>query len=162
TITRQAPLWFALTCSALLIWLGFVWLPAARVSYASQFVAAKLAPVFARLAGFIHPITYKTAQFVRRHHLAHHHTGLYDRDDLLELLNNQQAQTDNRIEKSELEIAAHALKFGDISIGERMTAWRKVQIVSLQDSLGPVVLDELHASGQSSFPVYDKNNKAVV
>ena len=39
-ISTTAPLWVALTSIAALIWLGFVWLPAARVRAVSERVAA--------------------------------------------------------------------------------------------------------------------------
>jgi CBS domain containing-hemolysin-like protein len=161
-ISRQAPTWFALTASGLLIWLGFVWLPAARVTNISEHLAAWFAPVIAKLLSYLHPIIDWAVRFIRRHKPVHFHTGLYDRSDLIDLLERQQVQSDNRIEKQEIDIATHALSFGDITIGERMTPRRVVKQVSVDDQLGPILMDELHASGHSRFPVYETKKDNIV
>lgn len=161
-VSRQEPLWFALSSSALLVWLGFVWLPAARVSFISQRLAAWTAPVLAKILQYLHPILEKGIRQLDRYRTIRVHTGLYDRFDLIDLLERQQVQADNRIEKTELEIAKHALQFGDISIGESMTPRRKVKMVSASETLGPISMDELHASGHSRFPVYEGKQDNII
>lgn len=161
-VSQQAPLWFALTSSALLVWLGFVWLPAARVSFVSEKIASWLAPVFAKLLQYVHPLLDWVLRLVRRFHKVHIHTGLYDKYDLIELLERQEVQADNRVEKTELDIARHALQFGDITVGEKMIPRRKVKMVSASETLGPITMDELHASGHSRFPVYDGKQDNIV
>ena len=160
----ESPFWFALSASAILVWLSFVWLPATRVTYISERIAAWLAPFFAWLLAYIHPISDRIMQFIRRHRPVTFHTGLYDRYDLIDLLERQQVQPDNRIEKAELEIALHALTFGDDTVAQHMVPRRAVKSVSADDPLGPIVMDELHASGHSRFPVYDgkKDNIAGI
>lgn len=161
-VAYDAPFWFALSASAILVWLSFVWLPAARVTYISERVAAWLAPFFAWILVYIHPISDRIVQFVRRHRPVTVHTGLYDRYDLIQLLERQQVQPDNRIEKAELEIALHALTFGDDTIAQHMVPRRAVKSVSADDPLGPIVMDELHSSGHSRFPVYDGKKDNLV
>lgn len=161
-ISREISFIPAVLIIALMIWVSFVWLPATEVSKYGEQVAAFLAPLLAKLLLYIHPIIDRIISFIRKHRPVRIHTGLYDRLDLLELLEKQQVQAGNRIEKAELDIAKNALQFGDITVGERMTPRRKVKMVSVHDSLGPVLMDELHASGHSRFPVCDGAQDNIV
>ncbi len=162
TVATITPFWLALCVSAVLIWLGFVWLPAARVTRASERLAAWLAPLLARLLVYVHPVTDSIARFIHRHRPVSVHTGLYDRSDLVDLLERQQVAPNNRIEKTELEVALHALTFGDDSVGQHMVPRRVVKSVAADDPLGPIVMDELHTSGHSRFPVYDGKKDNIV
>ena len=161
-VALDAPPWFALSASAILIWLSFVWLPAARITVVSERIAAWLAPFLAWLLVYIHPFSDRIMQFIRRHRPVTLHTGLYDRYDLIDLLERQQVQPDNRIEKAELEIALHALTFGDDIVAQHMIPRRAVKSVSADDPLGPIVMDELHTAGHSRFPVYDGKKDNMV
>lgn len=151
-VSRNEPVWFALAASAGLVWLGFVWLPYKQVSGLTAKAAAKLAPVFEALMNYAAPLA---DLITRRLRMEQRHTGLYEKDDLLEILNRQARQTDNRIEQAELEIARNALTFGEKLIGDVMVPRRQVKTVSAEDDLGPVLMSELHDSGHSRFPVYD-------
>lgn len=154
-VARNMATWFAVLLSGLLIWLGFVWLPAAQASAMSERAAAALAPLFAWLLNYLHGPISRLVEFVRRHRPVHVHTGLYERADLLDLLDAQAGQTDNRIDESSLRIARGALLFGDLLVRDAMTPRRMVKTVSAQDDVGPVFLTELHESGHSRFPVYE-------
>jgi putative hemolysin len=161
-VSRRTPVWFAFSSIATVLWLSYVWLPATRVSYLSEKLASFAAPVFVKALHYLDPVIKSLLRLVHKYKPIHIHTGLYDRLDLLELLERQQVQPDNRIEKTELEIAMNALKFGDIKIGDRMIPRRKVKLVSSSDSLGPIIMDELHASGFSRFPVYEGKQDNIV
>src|SRR5690606_9017383 len=111
---------------------------------------------------YLGPVLDAVLRFIRKHRPVHVHTGLYDRYDLIDLLERQQVQADNRIEKTELSIALHALKFGDDSVSQHMTPRRVVKAVSADEPFGPIVMDELHASGFSRFPVYEGKRDNIV
>lgn len=161
-LSVNTPTWFALTSIAVFLWLGFVWLPAARISAASERIAAYAAPGLEKFVALAHPVVDFMVRTIRKHRPLRLHTGLYDRQDLIDLLADQQVTPGNRIEKLELDIAAHALTFGDKTIGECMTPRRAVKLVSAQDQLGPIVMDELHKSGHSRFPVYESKQDNIV
>lgn len=161
-VAVTAPIWFALTASIILIWLGFVLIPAARVTSVSERLAAWCAPALAKILDFLHPGIDGLVRFIRRHRPLLVHTGLYDRRDLIDLIEQQYVQPDNRIEKAELEIALHALTFGDESVGEHMVPRRMVKAVNADEPLGPVIMDELHSSGHSRFPVYEGKQDNIV
>ena len=161
-LSRSTPVWLSISSIAILLWLGFVWLPAARISAISERLAAYSAPVLGKLVSYVFPVIEYFARLVDKYRPVQIHTGLYDRQDLIELLQTQQVTPGNRIEKLELNIALHALTFGDKTIGESMTPRRAVKVVSIQDQLGPIVMDELHASGHSRFPVYETTQDNIV
>ena len=161
-VAGEAPAWFALTASGVLIWLGFVMLPAARVTRFGERLAAWCAPGLAKLLSYAHPAIDWLERFMRRHRPLHIHTGLYDRRDIIDLLEQQKVQPDNRVERTELDIALHALTFGDDSVAQHMTPRRVVKAVASAEALGPVLMDELHASGHSRFPVYEGKQTNIV
>lgn len=161
-ISMTTPVWIALVSSLVLVWLGFAILPAAQVTSIGEHLAAWCAPALTKVIAFIHPLINWCASFLHKHRPVRVHTGLYDRQDLINLLERQEVQPDNRIEKAELEIALHALTFGDSTVGDHMTPRRMVKAVKIEDSLGPVLMHELHASGHSRFPVYDGKPDNVV
>jgi CBS domain containing-hemolysin-like protein len=161
-VTRTEPAWFALVASGALVWIGFVWLPARQVSRLSERLAARVAPVLAGLLYYLHPVVERLITFIRRHYPLHIHTGLYEKADLLELLERQQVQPDNRIEAAELEIAHNALSVGDVLVRDVLTPKRVVKTVNIEDAIGPVLMDELHASGFSRFPVYEGKKDHIV
>lgn len=161
-VSQHTPVWLAFSASMVLIWVGFVWLPATRVSKFSRKIAAVLAPMFGKLLGWVNPLVDRVTWLIRRFRPLHVHTGLYDKYDLLDLLERQQVQPENRIEASELNIAMHALRMSEVLVRDRMVPRRKIRMVSLHDSLGPIVLDELHASGFSRFPVFDGKQDNIV
>lgn len=159
---RIWPAWFALIASSVLIWLGFFWIPTGRVTKLGLRLATGLAPAFSWLLNYLHPVLDKFVAFVRKHRPLHFHTGLYTKDDLLELLDIQKSQADSRIEESEIDIAMHALTFGDRLVRDILTPRRVVKTVSVDDAVGPVLMTELHDSGFSRFPVHEGETDNIV
>lgn len=161
-VAQTSPTWYALVACGTLVWVGFVWIPTARVNFISEKIAGWCAPALAKLLQYLHPMIDKIVRIIHSHLPVRVHTGLYDRRDLIKLLEYQQGQNDNRIEKSDINIALHALTFGDKTIGAIMTPKRVVKTVSSQDTLGPILMDELYASGHSRFPVYEQKKDNIV
>lgn len=161
-VSNYASPLLAITLSSIMILIGFVWLPQAQSSFIGRFIAAKLAPVLGHVINYLHPITSRLVRLGSRLSKNPRHSGLHDKTDVINLLRKQQSQTDNPVEKTELEMAANVLKIGDLNISEQMMPWRKFKKVSPDDALGPVLMAELHGSGQAAFPVYDKNQKTIV
>ncbi len=161
-VSLDSPAWFAIMASAFLIWLGFLWLPAAQVTTLGERSAAALAPFISKVVSWLHPLLDKLGTFIHRHRPVRVHTGLYERQDFVELIEQQKVQADNRIEQSELEVAKHALTYGDKTVGSVMTPRRMVTMVPVSESIGPVLMDELHKTGHSRFPVYDDAPEHVV
>jgi len=118
------------------------WSLAGYLAYPADWILTILNPIFRRLA-----MVSRRPRPVRRH------TGAYDKEDLIEYFNDQSRQADNRIDETDLQTARLALTFGEKTVGGAMTPKRKVKFVAAGDSIGPHLMDELHASGFSEFPV---------
>lgn len=145
--------WFAILASAMLVWLGFFWVPTGQVTRAGMFVARYAAPVLAWALNYLHPTVDWIVSFIRRHRPVRFHTGLYDKEDILSLLHFQRAQVDSRISPLELELAERALRFGDVLVRDVVIPRRVVRTIAANEAIGPVLMAELHASGFSRFPV---------
>ncbi len=83
----------------------------------------------------------------------HVHTGFYEKEDLLALLNRQNRLVDNRIPEDELKMAAGALTFGDKKVADVMVPRRQVRFIERDEAIGPMLMDELFKTGHSRFPV---------
>jgi CBS domain-containing protein len=79
---------------------------------------------------------------------------LYDREDLLHLVEVQRHQPDSRISTETLDLLAHALTFGDKFVHDCMVPRRAVQAISAEAPISPAMISELHTSGLSRFPVF--------
>ncbi len=153
----------ALVLCMALVWFGFAWLPNAEISKYTVIAARAVTPVIHWLLEFLQPI-FKRISTVVVWRLKHTtlHTGMYEKEDLIDLIENQKVQADNRITKEELQIAKHALQFGDKSVSEIMTPKRMIKTVSTVDMVGPVLMDKLHKSGHSRFPVQQNKEDQVI
>lgn len=63
------------------------------------------------------------------------------------------APADTDLSADELRIIKHALAFGERTVHNIMTPRSVIVSVKEDDTLSPVLLDELHASGHTRFPV---------
>lgn len=161
-LSRVAPPVLGFLAIAGLVWYGFVWMPAARISGIGARLVVAVTPFVAWLLNYLHPLFSKLANVTAPRRSAMFHTGLYEREDLVELLETQRSMTDSRISGAEIDMAIHALTFGDRTVGEIMTPRRVVKMVREDDTVGPVLLDELHASGHSRFPVFGDSQDKIV
>lgn len=161
-VSKETASWFAFLVIAFVLWFGFVWLPAREATRVSLWLAQQLAPVFAKILEYLHPLLQKAARFTAKHRPVTVHTGLYDTDDLKELFARQKVQADNRVQREVLEIVEQALSFGDKKVLDILTPRRVVKVVSANDTIGPLLLDDLHKSGHSRFPVYDGKHDNIV
>lgn len=153
--------WWTFLVLVFVLFLAFMWLPAAHLSHWAAKIVATITPAIIKLVHYLTPVLEPIARYIHKHRPIRIHTGMYEREDLLELLNNQSKQVDSRVDPADLDIASHALMFGDKLVRDVMTPRRMVKAVKLTDSIGPVLMEELHASGHSRFPVYE-NNETVV
>lgn len=162
SVATSSPLWVAFLSSAIIIWFGFVWLPVRRTNTISARLAHLTAPAFAWLLSYLHPLLDRAAGFAQRHRPVTVHTGLYDKSDLVDLLERQQIQIDNRITKEELDIAYNALTAGDKLVRDIMIPRRIVKMINAEEPIGPVLMTEVHDSGHSRYPVYDGKKDNIV
>lgn len=145
-----------------IIVVGFIWIPDSRVNKLHEQAVAAVSPALITLLNWVHPALERLGLLVRRFQNVTVHTGLYEREDLVHLLDQQKHQPDNRISNEELTMAINALTFGQELVRDVLIAKRVVRYVSIDDTIGPVLMDELHDSGHSRFPVFDNKKDNVV
>ncbi len=160
--SRSISAWVAFVGALSVVWFGFAWLPNGRVTKFGMQLAGWLVPPLARILEIIHPITHRVGLYLQRFQPITLHTGLYEKEDLLGLIESQKVQTYNKIDEAELKIASHALTFGEKLVKDYMTPRRMIRFVSHTDPIGPILLGELHDSGFSRFPVTGNDPNQVV
>lgn len=159
---RSLPTWLALFGSVALVWLGFAYMPNSRVTNAGNTIARYATPPIAWVLARLYPLLSRLGNFLQTRGRIQIHTGIFQKDDLLSLIDKQSEQADNRIDKAELAIAKHALTFGDKLIRDVMIPMRVVKTVKATDTVGPILMAELHKSGFSRFPVTGEKKTEIV
>lgn len=141
----------------------FVWLPTLRLTQTSAQVAAWFAGPLTWLLAHTHSLLSRVTSLVYRHRgPALGHSRLYEPEDLLELLERQPDQAGNRIPEHVLQLAARALAFSARPASAIARPLKKAVLVNADDSIGPVLLDQLHQADQSTFLVYKDERDNIV
>ena len=85
-------------------------------------------------------------------------TKLDSREELEHLVTESGALLDG----NERKLILHSLKFNDRTVSEVMIPKSMIDSIDKKELLGPLVLDDLHKTGHSRFPVIDKDIDHVV
>lgn len=131
-------------------------------SKTATWLAAHVAPVLVWLIESLHPLFDWLSRLAHRLFPPHIHSGLYEEEDLIALLEQQKKQQDNRIPENEIDLLMHALRFGKQTVTDVLVPKRAVKTISTGENIGPVLMDELHSSGHSRFPVYETTKDNLV
>lgn len=162
-LTWAVGVWLAVPVMMILGIFGLFFVQSRGGSHpASLWLAARLSPALTWLAEHLHPVLDVLSKALRRLLPIRLHSGLYEKEDLARLLQEQKTQPDNRIDPGEIDLLAHALSFGDKKVADAMVPKRVVVDVNGSDSVGPVLMGELHTSGHSRFPVYEGRHDHLV
>jgi CBS domain containing-hemolysin-like protein len=133
-----------------------------RLTVRSAHFAVQTAPALNWLMTYLH-LPFDLVANLSSHFRSHTaHSGLYEKEDLIALLRQQTEQPDNRIAKHDLELVTRAAQFDALQAADVVMPMSRVRLVKLSDDIGPVLLGELHNSGQNSFLVYDESPGHVV
>jgi CBS domain containing-hemolysin-like protein len=141
---------------------GFVLVPSGELTRGSLWLAKRAAPSLGWLLERSQPIFGSIGRFMRKLRPLHLHTGLYEKTDLVELLERQKGQMDSRIAPSEIAMLQHSLTFGDRLVRDALVPKRVIKMVPADESIGPILMDELSKSGHSRFPVYAEKRDNIV
>jgi len=160
-LATNLPAWFALLLIFSVLAAGFVWLPTTHLSNFGMRLAYWCTPAVAWLLHYMHgPLDVLSREAHAQSFTVH--SGLYEKDDLLELLAWQKEQPDSRISTESLAVAEKALAFGDKKVSDVLIPRSQAKTVKSSDTIGPILLDELHKSGYSYFPVIEGKSEKVV
>jgi CBS domain containing-hemolysin-like protein len=158
---RIAPPFFGFIVVALALWFGFVWMPSTRLTGIGARLSMLCTPGVVWLLSISHPLLHRAARYLGRFPIGPH-TGAYEREDFADLIKQQRQQADNRMSSDELDLLERALKFDEYTVRDVTVPRAKVAKVSLREPVGPVLMDELHATNHTRFPVFDGDGDAIV
>ncbi len=88
--------------------------------------------------------------------------GFHSSQELIKLLGEHEHSKASTLSESEIDIIRGAITFGDKLVSDVMTPRSVMVTISKDEVVSPRVLKELHDSGHSRFPVYDKATDEVV
>jgi CBS domain containing-hemolysin-like protein len=159
---RIAPVWLSFIAVVALLWAAFSWLPASKITGFGARLTSIVTPTIVWLLNSLHPLLSRGAAVAEARYTAVAHTGIFERGDLLELIERQQKQTDSRVTVEELEIAKRALSFDSFRVGDILTPRKNIQTVLADDTVGPILIDELHQSEQDFVLVSETKKGAIV
>ncbi len=161
-LARIMPVWVSLLIIGPVLWAVFSWLPKSGVTGFGAQLTAAVTPAIVKLLGYLHPVLHRTVGKAAEKRHVPTHTGIFEREDLIKLIEQQQGQADNRLTAEELEIATRALGFQDRQVGDILTSRKKLKSVAPTDTIGPVLIDEMHKSGQAVVLVREKPKGPVI
>lgn len=133
-----------------------------RLTVRGAHFAVKVAPAITWVLGYAHAPLDLMVRLINRFRSHSPHSGLYEKEDVLDLLAQQKDQPDNRIAESDLELLIRAIEFDDRQAADVVLPMSRVKLIKADDDIGPVLLGELHASGQDSFLVYEGTPDHVI
>lgn len=141
---------------------AIIWLWTARLTVHTAQFAVWCAPPIVKIMSYAHrPLNFVTRSLGRLR-VVDAHTGLYENDDIVALIRQQKDQPDSRITMAQLDLIESALLANDLKAADLIIDWKNIKPVSNDDKIGPILLSELHKSGQNVFVVYKDKPENVV
>ena len=139
----------------------FYWLPRKKAGLISNYLAELLAKPIKSVLTYTDPVSVKLFKASKTYQ-RYMHTGIFEEADIYHLIQQQKTQPDSRLKDYQLDVIKNVLDFNKLKVIDLMTPKRKVKSISADDSLGPVVLAELHNSGHHYFPVYQDKPTHII
>ncbi len=161
-LVRALPVPIGLFVVVVVLALLFVRQSSKTVSAYETRLTALLTPGVAWVMNYCYPLLNRIISLAIKHPDKSLHTGVYERSDLLKLIERQKGQADNRIRAEDLNITEHSLVFDDHRVGDVLTAGELLKTVLSSDVIGPVLINELHENGQEFVLVRDVPDGPIV
>lgn len=158
---KIAPPVFGILVVLVVLLLGFAWMPNSRLTKTGELVAKLLTPSVAWLLRVLNPIFSRVTNLWHRRFPVEVHSGLYEKEDLIGLIAQQREQADNRISEEVLELVNRALHFDTYKVRDVLRPRKQLTAVKADELVGPLLLDELHKTGQPDFPVYETSKDKI-
>jgi CBS domain containing-hemolysin-like protein len=141
---------------------GVVVVQSLRLTVRSARLAGLAAPALNWMLDHLHTPFDVAARFINRYRNHAAHSGLYEKEDVMALIHQQKGQLDNRIAERDLALLERAARFDDQQAADVVLPMSRLRLVNVSDHIGPVLLGELHKTGQTSFLVYQDSADNVV
>lgn len=154
--------WIAFLLTAIVLVGAMVWLPSLRLTTHTATFARVSAPAVTFLLQHLYPVLHPVSSLVKTHRDLGTHSRMYEKEDLVALLHQQKEQPDNRIAFEDLDLTHRALAFDERQAADIAIPRTQTHLVNADDTVGPILLDQLHKSGQTTFLVYKDAPESVV
>jgi CBS domain containing-hemolysin-like protein len=161
-LAKVMPVWLSLLIIAPLIYVTFSLIPNTKVSKGGLILTRIATPILYWLLTYLHPVLSRITLGLDRHYPLEKHTGIYERHDILELLERQSHQADSRLNPEELEIIRRAITFDEKKVSDVLIPRKQVKTLLADDTVGPVLINELHEDRQKYVLVKESKKGPVV
>jgi CBS domain containing-hemolysin-like protein len=161
-LARIAPVWLSLAAVIVLLWLAFALIPSSRVTAFGGRLTLAVTPALAALLGYLEPVFGRSTPHLIKRRRRQPHSGLFEHADILELVEQLQEQEDSRFSPDELVLMKRVLELGHKTVGQVMTSLGTAKPVHAGDTIGPVLIDELHRADSTYVPVVEENGSSQV
>lgn len=158
-LTIQLQGWLAWIVGSLLLFIAFIVLSELYLRPVGAWLLAVLSPGLMALSHLLKFITLPLGRVFDR--FLDESPVVLTRSELSHMIGTVQV-SDTDLSGEELRIVKHALLFGEKQVHDVMTPRSVIRTVHDDDVLSPLLLDELHKSGLSRFPVFNHENSAAV
>jgi CBS domain containing-hemolysin-like protein len=125
-------------------------------------LTAILTPAVAWVMNYCYPFLNRVSNIGNNRTGKPVHTGVFERSDLLQLMERQALQPDNRISAADLATTRHALIFDDHTASDVLTVADSVKMILSSDVIGPILINELHENSQEFVLVQDMPEGPIV
>ncbi|NDG30101.1 DUF21 domain-containing protein, partial [bacterium] len=123
-------------------------------------VTVKLVPIASKIVSAMSPLTRPLAKMIDT--AVGSKSILYSKEQLIHSIDDHARSAYGDITIEEARLMKHSLSFGQKTIYEIMIPRKVVTMVASTDLMGPILMDELHKSGHSRFPVYDGDDSNTI
>jgi CBS domain containing-hemolysin-like protein len=161
-VAKSFSLFIGLIIVALALYVIFSVLPTMSSSRLGILVTKSATPAVAWLLNYLHPVLDRLSGKVNSFYFANPSTGIYDSSDLMDLLHRQQHQPDSRLSQEEIEIIKRAIAFSDKKVADVLIPRKQIKSILASDTIGPILIDELHKIQQSHVLVKESPKGKVV
>lgn len=152
--------WFFVVIALNLV--AIIWLWNARLTVHTAQFAVWCVPPIVKIMTYAHRPLNFVSGLLGRVRVIDAHTGLYENDDIVALVRRQKEQPDSRITAAQLDLIESSLLVNDFKAADLIIDWKNIKPVSADDKIGPILLSELHKSGQNVFVVYKDKPENVI
>lgn len=159
--TNIMPGLLAIVLATILIILFGEVAPKALFSKQALFLGARFAWVVDKLMLVLSPIAYPLSKLINNR-IGSELPSIFTKNELIKIIADHSQSEDSNIDINELRIVKHALMYSDKQIEDIMTPRTAIKSVEREAVLSPKLLNELHESGFSRFPVYDESPDKIV
>ncbi len=149
---RLAPDWLGIGLLLVWLWLSYAWLGEIANSDFGRRLSGHSAGYFVWMLTWLYNPGKVLAGAMRSGGAKH--TGIYESEDLQALLYAQERQADNRISATQIGRLHKLLVFESARVNHYMVDWKNIMTLHADEPIGPKLLDDMHKSKQTVFPVY--------